>query len=148
MKSKAFMMMIPLLIGLAFATNAQAKSHKIRMKMTGCLEKGAEPDTYVLHDITKAYTRRNTTGQEPLMLARSEGYVFKAKGDVDDLQNHIGQRVSITGWAQGSDINYKEDSESYDRCGNSTSAMVSPSATPAISEFTVAKVREKSGACR
>jgi hypothetical protein len=148
MKSKVVMMMIPLLIGWTFASSAQAKSHKIRVKMTGCLEKGAEPDTYILNNITKSYTRRNTTGQAPLMLARGEGFVFKAKGDVDDLEAHVGERVSVTGWLRSEDAANDEDMvSSCDSCTCNSCSGVSPAPTSGFSEFTVTDV-DGSGNCQ
>jgi hypothetical protein len=99
MKSKLIALFImPLAFSVLFTVNAQAKTHKIRMKMTGCLETtGTVPNTFVLNNITKGYTRYNQTGEAPLALARTEDFVLVPQGDVD-LQKHLGQRVKISGW--------------------------------------------------
>jgi hypothetical protein len=144
MKAKTILILMSFAVITLLAVNAQARSHKIGMKVTGCLQKGADSNTYVLNNITKGYTRRNTTGQAPLMLARSEGFAFTAKGDVDDLENHVGERVTVTGWVPAAH-GYSETAYNGSPC--SGAVETAPATATGISEFTVSKVHKKSGDC-
>jgi hypothetical protein len=100
MKSKMILLLMLPAVFMALAVNAQAKSHKIRVKMTGCLQNGAEPNTFVLNNKNKGYTRHNTTGQTPLALARADNTVVLLPQENVDLQKHVGQRVTVSGWVR------------------------------------------------
>jgi hypothetical protein len=145
MKSKITIMMMSLAIITVLSANAAGKPHRIRMKITGCLQTGTEPGTYALNNITKGYTRRNTTGKAPLMLARSEGFEFAAKGDVDDLRNHVGQRVTVTGWIPAEHA-YTDNAAMNSGSSCSETALTEPEA--GTSEFTISGVHRKSGGCQ
>jgi len=63
---------------LAFSVSAQPKEHS----MTGCLQKGAEPDTYMVSDV--------------------EGKGPKTIGIVSNTANlapHVGHKIEVTGTA-------------------------------------------------
>ncbi len=166
MKSKLIALLImPLAFSVVFAVNAQAKTHKIRMKMTGCLETtGTEPNTFVLSNISRGYTRYNQSGEAPLALARTEDFVLVPQGDVD-LQKHVGQRVKITGWmsdepvatssygtvvtpgTSGATVIVPQNNGATVVVPQSNGTEIVPSTTVAASEFRVTHIHKLSGSC-
>ncbi len=167
MKSKLIAVLImPLAFSVVFAVNAQAKTHKIRMKMSGCLEEttGTVPNTFVLNNITRGYTRYNQTGEAPLALARTEDFVLVPQGKVD-LQKHVGQRVRITGWisdepvattsygavetpsTSGATVIVPQNNGATVIVPQSNGTEVVPSTSVAATEFRVTHIHKLSGSC-
>lgn len=140
MKSKKILvlLLLPLAFGVVLTDSVQAKSNKIRMRMTGCLQPGTTPDTFVLSNITKGYTHRNQTGMAPQALARTDDFVLVPERGKVDLQKHVGQKVKVKGWITG------ERSDTYtatDAYGNQTTATVN------TSDFHITDVDRISGSC-
>ena len=63
---------------LAFSVGAQPKEHS----MTGCLQKGAEPDTYMVTDV-------EGTGPKSIAIVSSDA----------NLAPHVGHKIEVTGVA-------------------------------------------------
>lgn len=94
----------------AFQYQSQPQSSRAgaqeEMKFTGCLQKGGQPDTYVLNNASPAEMEqrsdessmdRSQPGDMPSGLARTEmSYSLIPEGNVN-LQRHIGKKVEITG---------------------------------------------------
>jgi hypothetical protein len=76
---KSLVVMI-LLTGLAFTLSAQEKKAPGEHSMTGCLQKGAEPNSYMLD---------NVEGNGP----KSVGVVSSTA----NLAPHVGHKIEITG---------------------------------------------------
>jgi hypothetical protein len=69
-------------VALVFAVSAQAQQAPKEHSMTGCLQKGAEPDTYMVTDV--------------------EGKGPKTIGIVSSTANlapHVGHKIEVTGMA-------------------------------------------------
>ena len=101
MKNKVIAMIIPLAFSIALGGNIQANPegvHKIRTKMTGLLQTGTDPNTFVLSNISKGYTIKNQTGQDPFLLARAGNIVLVPQGEEEDLRSNVGQQVRVSGY--------------------------------------------------
>ena len=143
MKHRIFQLLLPLAFGTALAASAQAQDPGMRMNMIGCLQAGAEPNTYILTSITKGYIRRSTTGDTPLVLARTDDFVLVPEKSTVDLQEHIGQRVKISGWMSSNEYSTTGTAASTTPYGAEPS---SPEKTN-VMEFKVTKLHRVSGSC-
>jgi len=143
MKNKVIAILVPLAFSLALAGSASAESgkvHKIRAKMSGCLESGVTPDSFVL-DVHKGYTRHNQTGRDPFMLARTENIALIPATD-QDLKKHVGQRVKVSGYFT------RESSAAVAVPETTNSYTQGTAAVPVAStEFKVRKIRKIGGSC-
>jgi len=144
-------MLMPLAFLMALAGSVHANSgkvHKIRTKMTGCLQAGPDSNSFVLNDISKGYTRRNQTGQDPFLLARTDNNTVlvpseKAKLE-SKLKNNVGQRVKVSGYFVGQrSANVTAAPPDYSNSYTGGTAVV-PEQT---AEFKVTKIHKVSGSC-
>ncbi len=145
MKSKTLVLFaMAFLFAAVFAVNAQAKSHKVRMEMTGCLQNGSAPDSFVLSNISNGYTIRNQTGQTPLALARAEDVILIPQKSDSKLQKHVGQRVKVFGYSSSNTAVISPESTTtvYDN-GVATTTTTAVNA----SEFKVTKIKKAHGSC-
>ena len=109
MKHKAIATSLALSCGLAFALAAQnpaggtksqdpsggSKSQAKETSLTGCLEAGTVPNTFVLKNVSA----ETSAGSEakPTELAKTESeYALTPAGKVN-LKDHLGHKVEVTG---------------------------------------------------
>ena len=100
MKHKAIATSLALSCCLAFALAAQypaggTKSQAKETSLTGCLEAGTVPNTFVLKNVSA----ETSAGSEakPTELAKTESeYALTAVGKVN-LKDHLGHKVEVTG---------------------------------------------------
>jgi hypothetical protein len=80
---------------MGLVSGLQAKSEK-EIAVTGCLQQGSEPNTYVLLNVMSASQGSNQT---PSQMARSEGSFSYLLMDAKkhDARSFVGQRVLING---------------------------------------------------
>ena len=85
----------PFAFSLAFTAYAQMQAGPSKSTtLTGCLEKGSEPDSYMLHN---ASMRQLGSSESPNKMARSvTSYKLIPDRNVD-LKDHIGHKVEVTG---------------------------------------------------
>jgi hypothetical protein len=109
MKRKLSTLLLSLALSLTVATYLQAKdqtqSHESKseksMKMTGCLQNGAEPNTFVLIPTSSttgsSQMSKNQTGSTPEEMARSENSYTLIPDQKVNLSDHVGHQVQIKG---------------------------------------------------
>ncbi len=69
--------------------------HKVTL--TGCLEAGTEPNTYILANATSSAAQGSSRNAAPSEMARAENsYVLVPESGID-LSKHVGHRVRVTG---------------------------------------------------
>lgn len=161
MTRKITRMVLPLAFCMALVIGVQAKSGKSHssgksMTLTGCLQSGSSPNTFMLSNVGEnsqsGSNRSSNSSQTPGAMARSENsgstYTLIPSGRVN-LQNWVGQRVRVTGKISGS------SSESMGSSTSSSSSnrgdqndMSSGSSMGSGSEFMVTSVKKVSGTCQ
>ena len=89
-----------LAIGVQAKTKGNSAKAVSRITVTGCLQSGATPDTFVLNNATSDMTKNapNKSANAPSEMARSEvsNYVLIPSGKVN-LLNFVGKKVRVTG---------------------------------------------------
>lgn len=137
--------------GLLLAASVQdlVGEEKVRVKMTGCLQSGGTPNTFVLNEITEGYTSRNETGQNPMALARTDEGLVLIADDADttkiDLQKFVGKKVKVTGWFSGERSIDQSESDAPMSMVEDESEVVAGGTGQ--SEFRVTDIRTASGTC-
>jgi hypothetical protein len=138
----------PVALSLALVLSAQSqssghKSHNAkgnRITVTGCLQAGTEPNTYVLNNAMGVI--RGKSGKTPSQMARTEDtYKLVPEGNLD-LKSHVGHKVEVTGMEEmmGSSSAGSMRSESSSSSG-AESGMNAP-------ELRVSKIRHISDTCQ
>lgn len=86
--------------------SSSAKQH--RMTLTGCLQAGTEPNTYILSNVSSTNSASKPSkgeSQTPGEMARAEtSYILVPQAGVD-ISQHVGKRVRVTGMIEGQDMN-------------------------------------------
>ena len=104
MRHKAIATSLTLACCLAFALAAQdpsagTKSQGKETSLTGCLEAGAKPNTYVLKNVSEQTAAGSET--KPAELGKTESeYALSAAPSVN-LKAHLGHKVEVTGVISG-----------------------------------------------
>lgn len=101
MRTKLFAMLMLVVLCLAPAALAQmgsqgsgAQDQSSNMTVTGCLQAGTEPNTFMLSNVSMAASE---SGQTPDQMARAESsYMLIPDANVQ-LRKHIGEKVQVTG---------------------------------------------------
>lgn len=140
------LLLLPLAFGM-MVISAEAKSNKAKMTkmtMTGCLQPGTDPNTFVLNHIGNGSIQRNTTGKPPLAEARTEDPLVIPANDKTNLQKYVGQRVKISGFMSGPEETISSTTVTTTPYGTE----VTPPATANVSQFNVTRVQKISGTCR
>ncbi len=111
MKRRVLMLLLPLACSAALALNARAQDQPQTEKqesqsaeparqvtVTGCLQGGTEPNSFVLNDAAMASSNldRDRDSDEPSEMARSD-YSYNLIPDGQDLARFVGQKVEVTG---------------------------------------------------
>jgi hypothetical protein len=137
MKIKIPTYFISFALCLALSAGAQAKS-KSEMKhskttLTGCLEQGTQPNTFMLNNASSGKTGKSGSNQ-PSEMARSENdsYTLIPESSNVNLQQFLGQRVTVSG-------NFAE---------NQSAANQTESSSMNASDFMVASIHKTSGSCQ
>jgi len=104
MKKMLTALWLPMALSLAVAAIGAPKhkqdSSKDQISLTGCLQTGTEPNTFVLANATTSSAkskRGKESNQAPSEMARAESsYVLVPENGID-LSKHVGHRVRVTG---------------------------------------------------
>ncbi len=144
MRTRLAALLLPLTFCLALVVYAQTNStwnasqeKGKSMKLTGCLQNGSEPNTYILDNVSMAQSR---TSEAPSEMARTEpSYKLIPEGDID-LKDHIGHKVEVTGMLMNEEREGNESSSS----GSSSSSYSQTSGTP---ELKVSAIRHLATTC-
>ncbi len=68
-----------------------------KVTLTGCLQAGTEPNTWILTNATTSSAKSTRNNQAPSEMARAESsYVLVPENGID-LSKHVGHRVRVTG---------------------------------------------------
>jgi len=157
MSTRFTKMILPLTFCMALAVGVQAKagqdtskdsSKGKKMTVTGCLQTGSSPNTFVLNNVgdsTQSSKNQPSQSQTPGEMARSEGssYMLIPSGNVN-LQNWVGQRVQITG-KMVADSSMSTSSGDHSQSGHDMSDSSSMSGT---SELMVTTIKKVPGTCQ
>jgi hypothetical protein len=154
MRTKILTTLLPLAFCMTLALGVQAKSGKKsssygQTSVTGCLQTGTSPNSYVLNNVNESTTKSsmNKSGQTPNEMARSESsssYTLIPEGKNINLQNWVGQRVRVTGRMSSSSSQSSSSSGSSSSMDNSSSMSGSMSG----SEFMVSSIHKSTGTCQ
>lgn len=153
MKTRLVAAIVALTGGLLLAANVPALfgEEKVRVKMTGCLQSGEAPNTFVLTGISEGYTTRNETGQNPMALARTDDSFLLVADDADpakiDLQKYVGKKVKVAGWFSGERSFDQARSDEPTSVIEDESAVAADAGSAGASEFRVTGIRTASGTC-
>ena len=96
MKRVSTILCVTLLCGAAFAAAATKSSHAAGMSLTGCLQKGDEPNTFLLTNVTGATADRWELVGAPASLK---------------MADHVGHKVEVHGTAVGAKTAEKMEHE-------------------------------------
>lgn len=81
--------------GASGQSGMENSEHKITL--TGCLQAGTEPNTYILTNATNSTAKGSSGNEAPSEMARAENsYVLVPESGID-LSKHVGHRVRVTG---------------------------------------------------
>ena len=147
MRTRFTTLLLPLAVSLAMVVFAPAKSNPAgasekgkSVKLTGCLESGSEPNTYMLKNVSMADSGSSGAPNE---MARSESsFRLIAEGNVN-LKDHVGHKVEVTGIeSESSSESSMEGSESS--ASSPSSSSYGTSTTP---ELKVSSIRHISTTC-
>lgn len=75
----------------------QAATGKQKVSMTGCLQAGTEPNTFILTNATTSTSKKNKGTQAPSEMARAESSYILVPSDGVDLSKHVGHEVRVSG---------------------------------------------------
>ncbi len=141
MRTRLTALFLPLAFSLALVVYAQIQTggkgsasyeKNWDMRITGCLQTGSEPNTYILNNVSMS---RSRTGGTPNEMARTEtSYKLIPEGNLD-LKDHIGHKVEVTGM-----LKKEEKSSEY-------SSSSSPSGMSQTPELRVSSIRHISEKC-
>jgi hypothetical protein len=77
-------------------TSTEAGTGK-KMTLTGCLETGSTPNTYVLNHVTVSHEGTAGMGKQPSEMPKAEtSYTLTAASSVN-LKDHVGHKVEVAG---------------------------------------------------
>lgn len=143
MKTKIFAMLMLVVLSLAPAALAQMGSQgsgaqdQSNMTVTGCLQAGTEPDTFMLSNVSMA---SGESGATPNQMARAESsYMLIPDGNVQ-LKKHVGEKVQVTGMPSQMGDQSSSSSSSGSSAGSS-SGMNQPA------QFRVSSIKKIGSTC-
>jgi hypothetical protein len=132
MRTKVFTASLALAFCIALALGVQAQSkmsHSAKtgknITVTGCVQTGTEPDTFMLNNVMTASSSQSKSSGTPSEMARSEAssYTLIPEGKVN-LQSYVGQRVRVTGKISGEGTTNQEPSTEGTPSSSSQKLMV------------------------
>ncbi len=140
--------------------SSMGKQHS--MSLTGCLQAGTEPNTYILSNVSsgKAARNKNKAGAPGEMARAESSYVLVPQSGVD-ISQHVGKRVRVTGSIESQDMNSgsskwdsKNDTSSQEgskgsmgsQSSSSSSQMGSSSSN--MPRFDVRSIKQISNTCQ
>jgi hypothetical protein len=114
MRHKAIATSLTLACCIAFALAAQAPSAGTKgqgkeISLTGCLEAGTEPNTFVLKNVSTE-TAAGSEAKPPELAKTESEYTLTPAGKVN-LKGHVGQKVEVTGLVMGQKQSKRGESE-------------------------------------
>jgi len=143
MRKKLIALLVPMTLILALVVYAQTRSSSMgsekgnKTTLTGCLQTGSEPNTYMLNNVSMS---RNRSGSTPSEMARAEtSYKLIPEGSVD-LKDHVGHKVEVTGM-----LEHAEMSMEHSTSGESSSSYSNKSSE--VPEIKVSSIRHISATC-
>lgn len=138
----------------------QQQMNQKSVTLTGCLQPGTDPNTYILSGVTPSDMNdqssesqgqedqdQSQSGNMPSELARGENtYTLIPDGRVD-LRSHVGQRVEVTGKIMESTSRMNQSSRATTPSGQS-STMHSQTEMTGQPQFRVSSIRQISDSCQ
>ncbi len=115
MRTKSIALFLPMTFVLALLVYAQTQTGSMggerskNMKITGCLQAGSEPNTYVLNNANMSRSRSSRTPSE---MARAETSYKLIPEDSVDLKDHVGHKVEVTGTLENQESSMEHSSPS------------------------------------
>ena len=99
MRQKVIVTSLALVCCLALALAAQIPSRGKELNLTGCLQAGIEPNTFILKNVSTQAAAGSETRPAELAKADTE-YRLTADATVN-LKDHVGQKVEVSGIITG-----------------------------------------------
>ena len=163
MKRMLTALWLPMALSLAIAAIGAPKhkqdistkassSTSSQITLTGCLQTGTEPNTYVLTNAITS-TAKNKRGKEssnqaPSEMARAESsYILVPENGVD-LSKHVGHRVRVTGTVEEGSSSSSGMTGSSSSGQTSSNSMSSQSNQSNMARFDVKSIRHVSNTCQ
>ncbi len=115
-----------------------SKQHK--MTLTGCVQQGTEPNSYMLTNVTSD-SARSKSDKAPSEMARAESsYILVPENSTMDLSKHVGHRVRVTGSI--------EDKGMTDMSSQSSQSSSSQTSSSNATRFDVKSIKHVSDTCQ
>lgn len=118
-----------------------------QITLTGCLQTGTEPNTYVLTNATTSSAKSKHGGktgsnQAPSEMARAESSYILVPESGMDLSKHVGHRVRVTGTIEGQGMT------SSSSTGQEQAAAGAQMSQTNMARFDVKSIRHVSNTCQ